>query len=183
MRIHRHTIPVFIPLKEYEEQYLPLQDEGYGSEQSTDGNTSMKQDLHTLVQKVRHDLVSWTRRREAIELLRDKLGLSKLEEEDAEMTDQEDENTPREDDEGSFGVRNISEVSVEARYAKIVWRDGRAGRVKISDKGMIERAVVFGEEGRVRNAERILSEGSISIQELASKLEELDRITTHNDEP
>jgi len=173
LRIHRHTIPVFIPLEAYEEQYLPLQDEGYAS---PDGS-SVKQDLHALVRNVRHDLVSWTRRREAIDMLGEELNLAVEKDSDAEMEDDED-GAPQDKNEGRFGVRSVSAVSVEAKYAKIVWKDGRAGRVKISDEGMIERAVVFGDEGRVRSAERLLSEGNVGIKELASKLELLHQETS-----
>ena len=88
LRIHRHTIPAFVPVLQYEKQYLPSsstahEDEGYGGSDDSvpgnggeeDGEESRKQDLHGLVTKVRYDLVSWRLRQDAADWLREELGL------------------------------------------------------------------------------------------------------------
>ena len=179
-RIHRHTIPQFIPLRDYENQFLPLRDEGYGSEVSNDGTSGgSKQDLHELVRKVRQDLVSWMLRRDAIELLQEELGLaaeSPAHEEVAEAAAAIP--TVGSDPRGRFGMKSLSATSVEARFATLAWQDGRAGRVKISDQGLVQRAVIFGEEGRMKQVEDVLISGDARIEELAKKLEMLDEMDT-----
>lgn len=178
LRIHRHTIPALVPLQQYEERYLPLQDEGYGSEDSVSGGEGRKQDLHGLVRQVRHDLVSWRLRQEAIELLSEQLCIppsgpdgvptGSAIDEDLEMSD-----IP----EGMFGVSRVEAVSVDAYQARIIWSDGRLGRIKITDEGQVDRVVVFGEAGRLRDAERILSRENPNVLELVSRLEQLHRQT------
>jgi hypothetical protein len=56
-----------------------------------------------------------------------------------------------------------------------VWANGRLARVKISDKGLVERAIVFGEvsgeDRRIKVAENVLvGDGSVRIEELAERL-------------
>lgn len=176
LRIHRHTIPAHIPLSEYEDQYLPFHDEGYGSEE---GDISMlsgkKQDLHALVDHVRNDLLSWRCRQEAIELLAEELEVPDPDKEDEE---DEDDDTPLE---GKYGIYGVSAVSADARFARIVWADGRVGRVKIADDGSIEKAVVFGgdvgKEERMKSAERILTRDHASIEGLVERLKEIAEST------
>ena len=177
-RIHRFVIPDFIPIRDYEARYLPLQDEGYGSESSNDGAGSRsKQDLHTAVRKVRQDLVSWTLRREALEYLREELGLRSPGESDVDTDDESAGQMPAlgmpPEQDGKFGVRLLSATSVEARFASIAWNDGRGGRIKISDTGQVERAVIVGDEGRDTQTEQVLVNGNIRIEEFVRVLEKL----------
>jgi central kinetochore subunit Mal2/MCM21 len=175
--VYRHTIPAHIPLRDYEAQYLPQRDEGYGSEESSESANGNKQDLHTLVRKVRKDLVSWTSRREAIEILAEKLGLVPESTKDS-GTDEIDEYASfvapiNASDESAF--RSVAATAVEARFIRVVWANGWVARVKISDKGLVERAVVFGEvageDRRIKALESVLvGDGLVRIEELAERL-------------
>ncbi|KAL9108719.1 MAG: hypothetical protein Q9227_006515 [Pyrenula ochraceoflavens] len=169
VKVYRHTIPAFIPLRTLEEQYLPQSD--------VENQSTPEQDLHKLVQKVRQDLVSWRLRNEAIQMLKNQLGLHEIHETDEH--DSEDstsrQNTPSLD---RHGVVNVKLTSVEAEYVRIQWRDGRIGRIKLSKSGKVERCVVYGENGRVKKAEDLLEGGGGRVEELASRLEMLERQRT-----
>ncbi|EXJ92510.1 hypothetical protein A1O3_01062 [Capronia epimyces CBS 606.96] len=189
LRIHRHTIPALVPLQDYEKTYLPLADEGYGSSEDSlavDDNPEVRtQDLHGLVERVRHDLVSWRLRQETIELLREELEIPPARLPSSESprnvdigSEAEDGDSDDEDDHeqiGRFGVREVSSVSVDARQVRIVWADGRVGRLRISDQGSIEKAVVIGRDDRVRDQERILTDGSPRLRDLIKCLERVER--------
>lgn len=179
LSVYRHTIPAHIPLRNYESQYLPQRDEGYCSEVSSDSANGNKQDLHTLVRKVRRDLVSWTLRREAIEALAEKLGL---------VPETSSDVDPDESDEYASFVapvnlsdqsvfRSVAATAVEARFVRVVWANGWVARVKITDKGLVERAVVFGEvageDHRIKSAENVLvGDGWVTVEELAKRLKQ-----------
>jgi len=192
LRIHKHTIPELVPVAKYEKRYLPLQDEGYGSEDSAGGATGLRQDLHSLVRRVRRDLAAWVFRRDAINILNENLGLSASEpkeKKEKSPDEPQDEDTDMPDFvSGRFGVVQISPTAVEARYARIVWSDGRVGRIKISNKGRVNRVVIVGEGARrQRHAERILMSttiGDVSMASVARKLEILQNVAsmTYEDE-
>lgn len=182
LRIHHHTIPALVPLQDYEKRYLPLADEGYGSsEDSLELNEAGGQDLHGLVERVRHDLVSWRLRQEAIELLREELEVPLPQttlsddnpDDDDEKVDSDKEHSP--EPVGRFGVRELSPVSVDARQARIIWADGRVGRLRIADDGRIEKAVVIGQEDRLRDQERMLTDGNPMLRDLVWCLERVDQ--------
>ena len=198
LRIHRHTIPALVPLQEYERTYLPLQDEGYGSEESilgSDGDAvGRKQDLHGLVAKVRRDLVSWRLRQDAIDLVRENLEIpiarnatdSRNENEINENQDSGSDNPSSDVDVGvgvdepepvgKHGVTEISALGVDAYQVRIVWSDGRVGRIQISDDAKIAKARVIGlDGGRLAELERVLTEGNATIYELDDKLEKIHR--------
>jgi central kinetochore subunit Mal2/MCM21 len=177
LSIYRHTTPLHIPLRNYEAQYLPQRDGGFGSEVSSQSVNGTKQDLHTLVQKVRNDLGSWTLRREAIEVLAETMGLV--------PESRKDPNTEEMDEYASFvapmnasdksAFRSVAATAVEARFVRVVWANGWVARVKLSDKGLVERAVVFGEiageDRRIKAAENVLvGDGLVRIEELAERL-------------
>jgi central kinetochore subunit Mal2/MCM21 len=174
LSVYRHTIPSHIPLRDYEAQYLPRRDEGYGSEASSESANNNRQDLHTLVRKVRKALVSWTLRREAIEVLAEKLGLVP----EHSGTDEDDEyasSIAPVDAPDDSAFKSVAATAVEARFIRVVWANGRLARVKISDKGLVERAIVFGEvsgeDRRIKVAENVLvGDGSVRIEELAERL-------------
>ncbi|KIV79848.1 hypothetical protein PV11_07393 [Exophiala sideris] len=188
-RIHRHTIPAFVPLQDYEKQYLPLSDEGYGSEDSvlSSGGGSRKQDLHGLIDRVRHDLVAWRLRQDAVESIREQLGVStkkalddnkeqRPEEERHQHVSIPDVETPV----GKFGVQEFHATGVDARQVRMLWSDDRLGRIKISDRGRIEKAAVFGSQGRIRIMERILTQNDATVFDLFDRLQEVDRSTRVN---
>ena len=177
LSVYRHTIPSHIPLRDYEAQNLPLRDEGYGSEVSSDTSNGNKQDLHTLVRNVRKDLVSWTLRREAIEALAEKLGLvpESAKASDADESDEYASLVAFVDGSSESAFKSVSATAVEARFARVVWANGRLARVKISDKGLVERAIVFGdidgEDQRIKAAEHVLvGDGQVRIEDLAERL-------------
>lgn len=178
LRIYRHTIPAHISLPQ---QYLPLRDEGYGSEEvvsdgfNTDTNaTNSKQNLHLLVQKVRHDLVSWNLRREAIELLAEELGLVPEAATDLSTGEAVSISYIRPDETSrQTGVQSVSAIEVEARLARVTWVSGQLARLKISDKGTVERALVYGVEtmSRLKHVEKVLvGDGDVKLEELARLL-------------
>jgi central kinetochore subunit Mal2/MCM21 len=193
-------------LDQYEREFLPLNssrehedDEGYaGSDDSRQGtgNEQRKQDIHALVARVRHDLVSWRLRQDSAEWLKEELGLSKPSDKskntgraaeddddnpDTSMQDPEDhdyDSENEEDDEpmGKFNVSSLTLLDTSARQLRIIWADDRVGRLKISDTGKIEKAVVIGEDGnRVRDVERILmgdqEAAGLDVTELLAQLE------------
>jgi central kinetochore subunit Mal2/MCM21 len=166
LRVYRHTIPSFIPLRQYEELYLPPQDEGYGSGNNVN-NQQQTQDLHGLVKHVRHDLVSWTLRCEAIKSLQQQLQLPTSAPGEAEGEDSPD----NERNAGQHGVKNLTATSPEATQIKIEWANGVVGRVKVSVKGVIEKGVLYGPQGRMKEAETILTKDGGSVLDLASRLE------------
>jgi central kinetochore subunit Mal2/MCM21 len=164
LRIHRHTIPAFVPIRRYEEMYLPQQDEGYGSGDAT-SSQQQRQDMHGLLKHVRADLVSWTLRRDAIRNLQKQLRLP------SQATDLRTAEPVRDLSVGMFGVRSLAATAVEATQIKIEWANGAVGRLRISDRGTIERAVIYDHAGRMKEVEMMLTRDTSSILELASRLE------------
>ena len=175
-RVHRHTIPAFVPLGRLEEEYLPLRDgdsgySGGGSEEDESFSVvqERKQNLHAFVRKVRHELICWELRREAIELLKEELGLiPNANDSDEERDDDSDRDAL--EPTGLYGICSIEATAFEARQARITWTDGTIARIKISNKGLVERAVVVGENGRIKGVENLLIDGESRIEELVQKL-------------
>jgi central kinetochore subunit Mal2/MCM21 len=187
LHIHRHTIPSFVPLSDYEKQYLPVIDEGYGgSEDSYLSNTDCPktQDLHALVKRVRQDLLSWRLRLEAIDLLRELLelpapksnsgdGLGAGNEDDSEIDEDEGMSDHEPESCGKFGVQQLEVCSPDGSQARILWSDDRVGRIKLSREGGIAKAAVFSGAGRLGEQERILASDSATIYDFAKRLEAL----------
>ena len=182
LRIHRHTIPAFIPLKELEERYLPIPKRGDDSEDGESGEEALKpwkkrkQDLPRLVRELRRELVAWHLRRDALQWIREELGLPG--EDDGEGGDED--NTPaNRERRDTFeipatseksGIISLAATSLETRYIRLVWSDGRVGRIKLSNKGQVERAIVFGEDGREKSNESVLVGGDGRIESLIQRL-------------
>lgn len=172
LRVHRHTIPAFVALERLEEQFLPLKDEDEGyTVADSDGNQKKKQDLHGFVRRVRHELICWELRRDAIELLKEQLEL--IPPQNADEDDEEMDDDSQEDRTGLCGIQSIEATAFEARQARITWTDGTVARIKISNKGLIERAVVVGDNGRIKGVENLLVDGESRIEELVQKLKVL----------
>jgi central kinetochore subunit Mal2/MCM21 len=174
MKLHRHTLPALVPVAKYEEKYLPISDEGYGSEDSMLG-LGARQDLQGLVNAVRNDLVSWHLRKESIQLVREKLNLGDQEQKDQKDNasadvDESDQNAQYE---GLYGITAFEPATVDARLVRIVWSDGRVGRVKVGDDGSIQFAAVIGaDEKRHQVQERLLVDDT-RIETLVAQLKEL----------
>ena len=176
VRVHRHTIPALVPLSLYEDKYLPLPDEGYGSEDSVLEVGGGRQDLEVFVGAVRRDLVAWRLRQESIEMVREKLDLkNKTVVGNEEATEAED----GEQDlaQGGYGITTVEAITADAYYARIIWTDGRVGRIKIGDDGSIQRAVVIevvDKQGqRCSNDERLLVAENARIDKLVEALKEM----------
>ncbi|KIY01415.1 uncharacterized protein Z520_02967 [Fonsecaea multimorphosa CBS 102226] len=95
----------------------------------------------------------------------------------SERGSEEDEEDEEEEMTGKFNVQSLASLEVDARQLRIVWFDDRVGRIKISDDGKVQKAVVIGLDGnRVKDVERILmgdGDGSVSLYDLVGRLEEV----------
>jgi len=141
---------------------------------------SRKQDLPRLVRKVRQHLVSWHLRQEAIELLRDDLDLRSMNKAmgaNGEGSSSSDSGESDKDN-GRLGIASLAATAVEARFARVEWTDGRVGQIKISDSGQVDRAVIYGEDGREQDVERVLMGGSGRIEDMVQRLEAVERMKT-----
>lgn len=162
LRVHRHTVPAFIALSKLENVYLPFPgsprnaraDEEGGSSDAEDEETletskrrkTRKQDLRGFVRELRRELVSWHLRTDAVDFLREKLGLG----------DGDDVPSPSER-ESDTGIVSLGATAIEARYVRLEWEDGRVGRFKLSNTGIVERAVVIGDKGRDHRTEEAMT--------------------------
>lgn len=183
LRIHRHTIPAFIPLKELEEKYLPIPRgdvDGVGGNEGDEGLKPWKrkkQNLPRLVRELRRELVAWHLRRDAVQWLREELDLQRETEDDG---GQGDDTSANRDEDGrlavsptsdKLGIVSLAATSLETRYIRLVWSDGRVGRVKLSNRGQIERAIVLGEGGREKTKESALVGGDGRVENLVRRLQ------------
>ncbi|ETN37883.1 uncharacterized protein HMPREF1541_07506 [Cyphellophora europaea CBS 101466] len=141
LAVHRHTLPGFIPLLEYQEKFLGVQDEGYGSaDTSADSSEAGPQDLEGLVKRVRADLVAWRLRQDAVQNIQEKLAIQSNDVDLGEPASALGVLTEA----GDCGISSFHALGEDAHYARIVWSNGRVGRIKIGNALSIDRAVVFG---------------------------------------
>lgn len=187
LSIHHHTIPALIPLQDYETKYLPREtitpqatapDEGYygstsPSSAAIQNQTPAKQNLHALVTAVRSDLSSWIQRQEAIDYLSETLGLP--------ISSIHDKVDGRKGTQaGRFGISSLDATGLDASFIRIVWMDGRVGRLRLSDEGYITKAAVFS-DAQLRDIERMLSVGKdggpLSILDLVDRLRAVEKYT------
>lgn len=173
-----------MPLERLEREYLPFRDgddefsdvDETGGLIARDGDNvrNRSQNLHGFIRKVRHELICWELRREAIELLKEELGLLPHQNDEDEQTDGDsDPGAQRSRPGGLYGIQSIEATAFEARQARITWTDGTVARIKISNRGLVERAVVVGESGRIKGVENLLVDGESRIEELVAKLKVL----------
>jgi central kinetochore subunit Mal2/MCM21 len=73
-----------------------------------------------------------------------------------------------------FGIVSVAATSLETRYIRLEWQDGRVGRIKLSNKGIVERAIVIGDDGRDKSMENTLTGGNGRIEELIQRLRVAD---------
>lgn len=182
LKVHRHTVPAFISLAKLESVYLPLSEsardrdaEDSESEDRDEERSSApqkfkrgarKQDLHGFVRELRRELVAWHLRSDAVDMLREKLGLSEAEYGAIEAQ--------RLSPDSKAGVVSITATAVETRYVRVEWEDGRVGRFKLTNSGIVERAVVIGDKGRVKQTEDALTGGGGRVETLLERLKERD---------
>ncbi|KIV89328.1 hypothetical protein PV10_08904 [Exophiala mesophila] len=177
IRIHRHTIPAYVPLDGYEQTFLPLTDEGYGGSEHSHGS-AQPQNLEGLIQCVRRDLVSYTLRRDALDQLRKELGLAegRSRPKNFDAADLSEDGIDNDDDAASekYGIEEINAENADYMTLRIVWSDGRLGLIKVSVDGKILRAIVLGsDDKRILGQERVLGEGEPPVYELLSRLQRL----------
>ncbi|KAK2789142.1 hypothetical protein FQN53_002366 [Emmonsiellopsis sp. PD_33] len=169
LRVHRHTIPIFIPLVQLEQRYLAAPKGGHAMDSETDKPwKTPKQDLRRLVRELRRELVAWHLRCDAVQWLQEELGVS-------ENTDEKDEprssdNLPDDQPPNNLGIVSLAATAIETRYVRLEWQDGRVGRIKLSDRGLVERAIIIGDEGRDKIAENILVGGDGRIESVVKRL-------------
>jgi central kinetochore subunit Mal2/MCM21 len=182
LKIHRHTIPAFIPLKELEEKYLPTPRQRTGGEAGDEGEEALKpwkrrkQNLPRLVRELRRELVAWHLRRDAVQWIREELGFPRETEDNPVTEANVSINRNGESgldvlpESGKYGIVSLAATSLETRYIRLVWSDGRVGRIKLSNRGQVERAIVFGEDGREKTKEGVLVGGDGRIESLVQRL-------------
>ncbi|PGH12637.1 hypothetical protein AJ79_04135 [Helicocarpus griseus UAMH5409] len=171
LQVHRHTIPIFIPLKQLEQRYLAVPREENGIDPATAKPwKTPKQDLRKLVRELRRELVAWHLRRDALGWLQEELGVSENKDE-ADGTqflsyNLSGDEAPRND----LGIISVTATALETRYIRFEWRDGRVGRIKLSNRGLIERAIIIAEEGRDKITENLLISGDGRIEGAIERL-------------
>jgi len=171
LRVHRHTVPAFISIPKLESAFLPFPGSAQRQEiEEEDAETlkpwkgqTRKQDLRGFVRELRRELVAWHMRTDAVEFLRETLGL-----------DGESQSNPggRVSPENNTGVVSLAATAVEARYVRLEWEDGRVGRFKLSNAGLVERAVVIGDKGRDKQTEDAMTGGGGRVEALLDRLRE-----------
>lgn len=181
LRVHRHTIPAFISMEKLERTYLPTPSQTEEQEQREEEEEELKPwkkkkrpnrkpDLHAFVRTLRRELVSWQKRRDAVGLLREKLGVR-----NQDSDSEQDIFSDVKDGEGwlpinPMGLASLSPTALEARYVRLEWEDGRVGRFKLSNTGMVERAVVIGDQGRDKILEAAMTGGDGRVESVLDRL-------------
>jgi central kinetochore subunit Mal2/MCM21 len=125
------------------------------------GKGVRKQDLQGFVRELRRELVAWHMRVDAVDFLREKLGLV-----DAEGRAQPFDVSP----DRETGIISLAPDALEARYIRLEWADGRVGRFKLSNAGIVERAVVIGDQGREKKTEDAMTGGGGRVETVLERL-------------
>lgn len=116
--------------------------------------------MRGFVRQLRRELVAWHVRVDAVDLLREKLALM---ESSTNMN-----TTPVEGTE----VVSLSSTALEARYVRLEWEDGRVGRFKLSNTGLVERAIVIGDQGRDKKTEEAMTGSGGRVETILERLRE-----------
>ncbi|KAL4884781.1 Cenp-O kinetochore centromere component-domain-containing protein [Aspergillus karnatakaensis] len=197
VRVHRHTIPAFIPIEQLERRFLPDSARVPGGADGNRGHdtekpslkekpsaTPRRQNLQGFVREVRRQLVAWHMRMDAVYLLREQLGIIRR---GVDVYPDEDEDGPWDKDmlvsvdfdsgvgesrlkKNDLRIASLSPTALEASYVRMEWEDGRVGRFKISNSGLVERAVVIGDDGRDKALEAALTGGDRKVITLLDRL-------------
>ncbi|OJJ75547.1 hypothetical protein ASPBRDRAFT_115512 [Aspergillus brasiliensis CBS 101740] len=152
-----------------------------------------KQDLKSFVREVRKQLVVWHLRCDAVRYLREKLGVVTRGVNDDDAIYEDDERPWERDILGpnasttaatggngagdetriaknELGIVSLAPTALEAVYVRVEWEDGRVGRFKISNTGVVERAVVIGDSGRDKQTEGVMTGGDGRVETLLERL-------------
>lgn len=145
LRVHRHTIPPFIPLASLVEKYLP---HGKGSAEMGSKEVGVrKQDLRRFARSLRKEIVGHHNRTSVIKALRKEFQL--------------DEKVSRKGKGRERVIADISAADAEAKQVRIEWVDGRIGRCVVGEGGEVKKCVVIGEDGRDWETERRIVRGGM----------------------
>ncbi|KAI9041304.1 uncharacterized protein KD926_006880 [Aspergillus affinis] len=187
LKVYKHTIPAFIPMEGLERVYLPtMVQKGQEGQQEEDDETALKpwkkktrtpkkQDLQGLVRELRRQLVAWQLRMDAIGLLREKLGVVRRGVDDYQDDDGVWERSFLDQKEtklaaNEWGIVSLGPTALEAVYVRVEWANGQVGRFKISNSGIVERAVVIGDDGRDKALEMALTGGNGRVETVLGRL-------------
>lgn len=187
LQVHRHTIPAFISMERLERLYLPAPRHVDGDEGSEEAalkpwkTAQRQQDLRGLVRELRRQLVAWHLRMDAVNYLRETLGVVQR-----SVGDYDDEGLWERDvfcqdgpgvetrlETNDLGIVSLSATALDAAYVRVEWADGRVGRFKISAAGAVERAVVIGDHGRDKLFESVLTGGDGRVETVLDRLRKL----------
>lgn len=183
LRVYRHTVPAFISVPKLESVYLPFkgpstkapgdvdqdgdesEDEGESLKQTHKIKSVRNQDLRGFSRELRRELVAWHLRCDAVDLLRERLGFQE--------SDSDSGSVGRLSPDSKAGIVSLESTAIETRYVRLEWEDGRVGRFKLSNAGVVERAVVIGDEGRDKQTETAMTRGGGRIESLVERLQEV----------
>ncbi|KAF4627278.1 hypothetical protein G7Y89_g10877 [Cudoniella acicularis] len=139
LRIHRHTLPPYIPLAHFAEKYLPT-GKGVSAMSAKKVAGGKRQDLRLFMRALRREVVAYHNRIAVIKSLRREFKL--------------DEKASRKGKDRERVIADISAADAEAKQIRIEWVDGKVGRCVVDDKGNVIKCVIMGEVGRDREIER-----------------------------
>nr|XP_001400473.2 hypothetical protein ANI_1_3256024 [Aspergillus niger CBS 513.88] len=180
VRVHKHTVPAVVDMRKLERVFLPAssmttsQDEEDAMEEEQEQeqlkpwkHKARKQDLKSFVREVRKQLVVWHLRCDAVRYLREKLGVVTrgVNDDDGSGAGEETRIAKNE-----LGIVSLAPTALEAVYVRVEWEDGRVGRFKISNTGVVERAVVLGDSGRDKQTEGVITGGDGRVETLLERL-------------
>lgn len=148
MKVHRHTIPVCVPLKALAERYIPYPDA------SEEGDENQRQDLSKFLRAIRRECVSLHKRIEAVQMLEEELGRTQgvLEARALDIEGREAEI--------EFLDKHIARISIDTdgTIEKVVVRHcSRGGGASVRGKA-IER-MILGGDGRIESLMTRISNG------------------------
>lgn len=118
LRVHRHTLPPYIPLQNLVSKYLPLPS-------ATQPSKRQKQDLGRFVRALRFEVVARSRRMEAVERLKENV----------------------EGRGGERGVRSV-QAERQGGEIRVEWVDGVKAKIEVAERGDVVEVEVLGTDGR-----------------------------------
>jgi central kinetochore subunit Mal2/MCM21 len=150
LRVHRHTVPAYIPLSGLAARYLP-------APKPADSESQSQQDLALFVRSLRREVVRYHNRAAVVADLQNAVGLGEK----------------KEGKQSDSAQQSISDIlaDAETKQASLTWTDGRTGRLVMDDDGRITKLVVFGAQGRDRETARELMEDGLRLEDVAKRLQ------------
>ena len=154
LRVHKHTIPVFIPMHRLVKKYLPFIADA--KDASLLKSAVAAQDLSKFVRALRKELIAHHKRVEACEQLKKDLGRRQ-------------------------GVEEVKMLDVSGREIEIIFVEHMLARIRVGTDGAIERAVTgpsktapddgAGSMQVYREIKKVIEGGSGRIDDLAERLQ------------